>query len=88
MDDSAPFSPTLLVQPRILPTSEETLAFHPSGKFFLMVGRIFKGDWNAALFDYEPSSRLLHQNFGFRISTSTFTPDRKRLSLGGADNQG
>ena len=53
-----------------------------------MAGRIFKGDWNAALFDYEPSSRLLHQNFGFRISTSTFTPDRKRLSLGGADNQG
>jgi hypothetical protein len=31
----------------------ETLAFHPGGKFLLMGGRIFKGDWNAALFRHD-----------------------------------
>ena len=66
----------------------ETLAFHPSGKFFLMAGRIFKGDWNAALFAHESGDRLHHQNVGFRISTSTFTPDGKILYLGGGANQG
>ncbi|MFT6861821.1 MAG: WD40 repeat protein [Akkermansiaceae bacterium] len=66
----------------------ETLAFHPSGKFFLMAGRIFKGDWNAALFDHQSGSRIHHQNVGFRISASTFTPDGKTLYLGGGANQG
>jgi WD40 repeat protein len=66
----------------------ETLAFHPDGKFFLMAGRIFKGDWNAALFDHESGSRVHHQNVGFRISSSAFTPDGKTLYLGGGANQG
>ena len=66
----------------------ETLAFHPSGKFFVMAGRIFKGDWNAALFDHESGSRLHHQNVGFRISASAFTPDGKTLFLAGGKNQG
>ena len=65
----------------------ETLAFHPSGNFFLMAGRIFKGDWNAALFDNQSGSRLHHQNVGFRISASTFTPDGKTLYLAGGVNQ-
>ncbi|MEJ6579063.1 MAG: hypothetical protein QNL33_05950 [Akkermansiaceae bacterium] len=65
----------------------ETLAFHPSGKFFLMAGRIFKGDWNAALFDHQSGSRLHHENVGFRISASTFTPDGKTLYLAGGANQ-
>ena len=66
----------------------ETLAFHPSGNFFLMAGRIFKGDWNAALFDHETGDRLHHQNVGFRISASAFTPDGNFLYLGGGANQG
>lgn len=66
----------------------ETLAFHPSGKFFLMAGRLFKGNWNAALFDHESGSKLHQQNIGFRISTSAFTPDGGRLYLGGGANQG
>jgi Tol biopolymer transport system component len=66
----------------------ETLAFHPGGKFFIMAGRIFKGDWNAALFDHESGSKLHHQNVGFRISASTFTPDGKTLYLAGGANQG
>ena len=66
----------------------ETLAFHPAGKFFIMAGRIFKGDWNAALFDHESGSKLHHQNVGFRISASTFTPDGKTLYLAGGANQG
>ena len=53
-----------------------------------MVGRIFKGDWNAALFDHENGSRLHHQNVGFHISASTFTPDGKTLYLAGGANQG
>jgi hypothetical protein len=66
----------------------ETLSFHPKGKFFLMAGRLFKGNWNAALFDHESGSRLYQKNIGFRISTSAFTPDGKRLFLGGGANQG
>jgi len=66
----------------------ETLTFHPDGKFFVMAGRIFKGDWNAALFDHESGSRLHHQNVGFRISASAFTPDGKTLYLAGGANQG
>ena len=66
----------------------ETLAFHPNGKFFLMAGRLFKGNWNAALFDHESGSRLHQKNIGFRISTSTFTPNGERLYLGGGANQG
>ena len=66
----------------------ETLAFHPNGKFFLMAGRLFKGNWNAALFDHESGSKLHQQNIGFRISTSAFTPEGGRLYLGGGANQG
>lgn len=66
----------------------ETLAFHPGGKFFLMAGRLFKGKWNAALFDHENGSKLHEQNVGFRISASTFTPDGKTLYLAGGANQG
>ncbi|YCM42885.1 hypothetical protein V2O64_16370 [Verrucomicrobiaceae bacterium 227] len=66
----------------------ETLAFHPGGKFFLMAGRLFKGNWNAALFNHESGSRLHHQNVGFRISASAFTPDGNTLYLAGGANQG
>lgn len=66
----------------------ETLAFHPGGRFFAMAGRLFKGNWNAALFDHENGSKLHEQNVGFRISASTFTPDGKHLYLGGGVNQG
>jgi WD40 repeat protein len=66
----------------------ETLTFHPDGRFFVMAGRLFKGDWNAALFDHPSGSRLFHENVGFRISTSAFTADGRHLYLGGGVNQG
>lgn len=66
----------------------ETLVFHPSGKFFVMAGRIFKGDWNAALFDRESGARIHHENVGFRISAAAFTSDGKTLFLAGGVNQG
>jgi len=66
----------------------ETLAFHPGGKFFVMAGRLFKGKWNAALFDHEGGSKVHEQNVGFRISSSAFTPDGKTLFLAGGRNQG
>ena len=46
-----------------------------------------EGDWNAALFDHQSGSRLHHENVGFRISASTFTPDGKTLYLAGGANQ-
>ena len=52
-----------------------------------MAGRIFKGHWNAALFNHETGSRLHHQNVDLRISASTFTPDGRTLSLAGGVNQ-
>jgi WD40 repeat protein len=66
----------------------ETLTFHPKGEWFVMAGRLFKGDWNAALFDHQSGSRLHHENVGFRISTSAFTDDGRHLYLGGGVNQG
>lgn len=65
----------------------ETLAFHPSGEFFVMAGRLFKGQWNAALFDHQSGSKVHEQNVGFRISSSVFTPDGKSLILAGGVNQ-
>ena len=61
----------------------ETLAFHPGFNFFLMADRLFKGKWNAALFDHQSGSKLHDQNVGFRISASTFTPDGKTLYTAG-----
>jgi len=65
----------------------ESLAFHPGGKFFAMAGRLFKGDWNTAIFDAESGSRVHHQNTEMRTSAALFSEDGKVLYLAGGKGQ-
>jgi WD40 repeat protein len=65
----------------------ESLAFHPSGKFFAMAGRLFKGDWNAAIFDTASGSRLAHENCGMRVSAALWSLGGARLYLAGGNGQ-
>lgn len=65
----------------------ETLTFHPSGKFFAMAGRLFKGDWNTAIFDTESGSRIHKQNTELRTSAAAFSRDGKTLYLAGGKGQ-
>ena len=66
----------------------ETLAFHPSGKYFVMAGRLRGGDWNAAIFDSESGENVHALKTGCRITQAVFTADGSRLILAGAQGQG
>lgn len=65
----------------------ESLTFHPNGEFFAMAGRLFKGDWNTAIFDAESGSRIHHQNTEMRTSAALFSEDGERLYLAGGKGQ-
>ena len=65
----------------------ESLTFHPDGKHFVMAGRLFKGDWNTAIFDAESGSRIHHLNTEMRTSAAVFTTDGKTLHLAGGKGQ-
>lgn len=65
----------------------ETLAYHPRDRHFVMAGRLFKGNWNVAVFDAEGT--LVHsENTGQRISRAVFSPDGRTLWLAGGIGQG
>ena len=65
----------------------ETLSFHPGGEVFVMAGRLFKGDWNTALFDARSGDRIHHQNTEIRTSGAVFSEDGKTLYLCGGKGQ-
>lgn len=65
----------------------ETLTFHPSGKFFVMAGRLFKGQWNTAIFDAETGGRLAQLDSKMRVSKALWSPDGSRLFLAGSKGQ-
>lgn len=65
----------------------ETLAFHPSGKYFVMAGRLRGGSWSTALFDLA-SGELLHSiKSGSRVTKAVFSDDGNTLYLAGAKKQ-
>ncbi len=66
----------------------ETLAFRPGGGVFAMGGRMFKGDWNLALFDAGSGERIAAANTGIRISKAMWSPDGALLYAAGGANQG
>jgi WD40 repeat protein len=66
----------------------ESLSFHPSGDFFVMAGRMFKGNWNIALFDTNTGNILCSQNSGIRCSDIVFGEDGTRFYIGGGKGQG
>lgn len=64
----------------------ETLAFHPAGSLFVMSGRLRGGSWNTGLFGTDGT--LLHSfKTDTRVTRALFTPDGKRLFLGGTRRQ-
>ena len=65
----------------------ETLAFHPGGKIFAMAGRLFKGQWNTAIFDLETGSRLAHADTKMRVSKAIWNEEGSRLYLAGSSGQ-
>jgi WD40 repeat protein len=65
----------------------EALAFHPSGKFFAMAGRLFQGQWNLAFFDAVSGKNLYSTDAKHRITDATFTTDGTRLILAKAKGQ-
>jgi WD40 repeat protein len=65
----------------------ETLAWHPSGKYFVMAGRLRGGNWNAGLFDAESGNLIGQAKTGMRISSAKFSTDGNVLYFGGMQGQ-
>jgi WD40 repeat protein len=66
----------------------ETLAFHPSGNFFVMGGRLENGKWTMAFFE-TASGKLLHAlDTKSRVTKAVFSADGSRLFIGEALGQG
>ncbi len=66
----------------------ETLAFHPSGKYFVMGGRLRGGDWNAAVFDVESGKNVHSMKTDCRITQALFIDNGDCLIMSGAVSQG
>ncbi len=65
----------------------EALAVHPSGRFFVMAGRLRGGQWNAAFFETD-TGKLLHSlRTAYRVTEAIFYADGKRLVLAGLSGQ-
>lgn len=66
----------------------ETLAFHPSGRCFVMAGRLAQGQWNAAAFDAATGALTASLDTKMRVTEAAFSADGSRLVLGSAVGQG
>ena len=65
----------------------ETLAWHPSGEYFVMAGRLRGGNWNVGIFATESGQLIGQAKTGMRISTAHFSADGKQLYLAGMQGQ-
>jgi hypothetical protein len=65
----------------------ETLAIHPSGKFFVMAGRLRGGQWNTAFFDLEKGDLLHSLRTDYRVTKATFYDEGRQLVLAGLSTQ-
>jgi WD40 repeat protein len=65
----------------------ETVRFHPSNRFFVMAGRLFNGNWNAAFYDATTRDELHTLKTGYRVSSSAFSTDGTNLFLAGGRKQ-
>jgi WD40 repeat protein len=60
----------------------ETLAFHPSGKYFVMAGRLENGKWTMAFFDTKTGALLHWLDTKSRVTKAVFSADGTRLFIG------
>ncbi|HTG43096.1 MAG TPA: WD40 repeat domain-containing protein, partial [Verrucomicrobiae bacterium] len=65
----------------------EALQFHPSGRFFLMAGRLAQGKWNAGLFAAEGGQLLHSADTKMRVVDAAFLKDGTQVLLAGAGSQ-
>lgn len=65
----------------------EALAVHPGGGCFVMAGRLRGGAWNTALFGLADGALLHSLKTETRVTHALFSPDGKRLVLGGTRRQ-
>lgn len=65
----------------------ETVAWHPSGKHFVMAGRQAQGTWNAAVFASADGNLAHSLDTKMRITHTRFTVDGKWLIMSGATGQ-
>lgn len=65
----------------------ETLAWHPSGKYFVMAGRLRGGNWNLGVFHGNNGKLIGQAKTGMRITTAKFSQDGQRLYLAGMQGQ-
>ena len=65
----------------------ETLALHPSGKFFVMAGRLRGGQWNTGFFSLETGDMLHSLRTDFRVAKATFYDEGRKLVLAGLATQ-
>lgn len=65
----------------------ETLAWHPSGEYFVMAGRLRGGNWNVGVFATESGQLIGQAKTGMRITKARFSADGKQLYLAGMQGQ-
>ena len=65
----------------------ETLDQHPSGKYFVMAGRLFKGSWNVAFFDTATGNLLHSLDCGMRCIKARFNSAGDKLFIAGTVSQ-
>jgi WD40 repeat protein len=65
----------------------ESIAFHPSGKFFVMAGRLAQGTWNTGFFD-DASGALIHSlDTKGRLTKICFNVEGTQMFLAGGVGQ-
>jgi WD40 repeat protein len=61
----------------------ETLAFHPSKKFFVMAGRLAQGQWNTGFFDEGTGALIYSLDTKARLTQARFNSDGIQMFLAG-----
>ena len=65
----------------------EALSFHPSGRHFVMAGRLTQGKWNLAIFEAATGALRFSTDAKHRITDAVFSADGSRLFLAKAKQQ-
>jgi hypothetical protein len=65
----------------------EALAYHPSGKYFVMAGRLAQGKWNTAFFDHEKGALIHSLDTKARLTKIRFNSSGTQMFLAGGTGQ-
>jgi WD40 repeat protein len=65
----------------------EAIAFNPSGKFFVMAGRLAQGKWNTGFFDESTGALIQSVDTKGRLTKICFDADGSQMFLAGGNGQ-